>query len=231
MRAPLYVLVYILPMALFTACERETGKIGESEKVEVPEQQLQSGHKVKIADLEEKISFNDYHINDFRDRMDLRDFVEYGVFYNEGALKIYKLKNLYRLKEIDYIYTVYLYFIDDVLVKKQAFLHDDEARKLLQDFGPAKLLLRDNALREAYKKEVVRDKKPLLQFLRGKRGLYELNWKLDKSLICYTVNGGADSETDGRFLIDKDHSNAPFKLTVEADDYNRLLRILNNATK
>jgi hypothetical protein len=183
-------------------------------------------NNIFIDGLSQKISFDDYHINSHINQLDLSDFDFYGEFYKEDGLKIYRLKNHYKLKELDYMYSFYLYFIDGQLVKKQAFLFEDYAKVLVKDFGSAKLILRDEQLKEKYNEQVQTQKIPLFTFLKGKKGKYEFRWKKEDFNINYIVNTTTDTETESNEIPFNDHLKAPYRLSVEATDYRLLLQLM-----
>lgn len=183
-------------------------------------------NRLFIDGLTQKVSFDDFHINSNINQLDLSDFDFYGEFYKEDGLKIYRLKNHYKLKELDYMYSFYLYFIDGQLVKKQAFLFEDYAKVLVKDFGAAKLILRDEQLKENYKEEVQLKKIPLFTFLKGKKGKYEFRWKKEDFNINYIVNTTSDTETESNEIPFNDHLKAPYRLSVESTDYRLLLQLM-----
>ena len=196
-----------------------TAKVEEEEVAEVAE--VKERKTAVIASIPDfKFSIADLRINEHVDSLDLRAFKHFGEFYTED-FDVYRLDRIDFLAEAFYIDDINLFFIDDLLVKIQAFLREDKSDEFMRKYGKAKIAIND------YHNRQLLENQDLLIRVKGKTQInknldnYTLKWDRNDLDISYSVNKKNDTtqvENPVRFKS-LGEDNFRYKLTFQTKDF------------
>ena len=195
----------------------------EEDKKEVPkaiEEPERKPRMVISGDMpDHQFQFSSLKLNENINNIDLTAFKHYGEFYTED-FTIYRLERIDYLAESYFISDINLYFIDDLLVKIQAYLNEDKSSEFLGKYGKAKVYVSN------YRNKKLLEDESLLTYKDGKKQInenldyYRLKWIREDLDIEYLVNKQADKDTlTNKDDILFDDNRQRYKLTFQTKDF------------
>jgi hypothetical protein len=187
--------------------------------IEIPKNAINPALKFKFANLD--LYQNIQSIN-------LEQFTKYGSFYTRD-FTIYKIKNLDLLEDNLYISEIYLYFIDNSLLKIQAFTTKNMSDFFLSKYGGAKLVLKDRFNKDLVLNEGAVSRKAGKTHMNKSLSNYKLKWKNTDRLISYQVDESAQKSFEAlEELINIENqqyikTKPSYVFTIQSESYNQLL--------
>ena len=106
---------------------------------------------------------------------------------------IYRLDRIGYLAKSFFINDINLYFIDNILVKIQAYLRTDKTNEFMNRYGQAKIVVNDYHSKKLLETEPILTKANGKYTINDKIDYYKLKWITEDADIKYMVNKKIDT--------------------------------------
>lgn len=214
-------------MGIAWACDRVL-ETPEEKKPEQSEEAVPQEPKTVIVSSmpNYKLSFSDLELNMHINDLDQRIFKHYGEFHTKD-FSVYRLDRIDYLAESYYIRDIDLYFIDNLLVRIQAYLTVDKSNDLINQYGRAKIMINDYHNKKLLETEKVLTKTGNRYKINENLNQFRLKWARDNADIEYELNRKSTEDSTNvnkqRFASMVNPDGYKYKLTFQVKDFDHQL--------